>query len=111
LAALGRLRFEEAIGRYFALFLAVTYLVMSNLHYGISLRYTGIWDLPLRWLAFTQIVLMAAIVPPRYRTIFIPVAVAIVCAVDLSHYCFFFVQNGTYDPTATEILRQLNIVK
>jgi hypothetical protein len=31
--------------------------------------------------------------------------------VDLSHYCLFFVQNGTYDPTATEILRQLNIVK
>src|SRR5438552_5216294 len=111
LAALGRLSFQEAIGRYFALFLAVTYLLMSNLHYGISLRYTAMWDLPLRWLAFTQIVLMAASVPSRYRTIFIPVAVAVVCAVDLSHYCLFFVQNGTYDPSATEILRQLNIVK
>jgi 4-amino-4-deoxy-L-arabinose transferase-like glycosyltransferase len=111
LAALGRLSFQEAINRYFALFLAVTYLLMSNLHYGISLRYTAIWDLPLRCLAFTQIVLMAASVPSRYRTIFIPVAVAVVCAVDLSHYCLFFVQNGTYDPTATEILHQLNIVK
>src|SRR5205814_4992751 len=111
LAALGRLSFQEAIGRYFALFLAVTYLLMSNLHYGISLRYTAMWDLPLRWLAFTQIVLMAASVPSRYRTIVIPVAVAVVCAVDLSHYCLFFVQNGTYDPSATEILRQLNIVK
>ena len=111
LAALGRLSFQEAINRYFALFLAVTYLLMSNLHYGISLRYTAMWDLPLRWLAFTQIVLMAASVPSRYRTIFIPVAVAVVCAVDLSHYCLFFVQNGTYDPTATEILHQLNIVK
>ena len=111
LAALGRLSFQEAVNRYFALFLAVTYLLMSNLHYGISLRYTAMWDLPLRWLAFTQIVLMAASVPSRYRTIFIPVAVAVVCAVDLSHYCLFFVQNGTYDPSATEILRQLNIVK
>jgi 4-amino-4-deoxy-L-arabinose transferase-like glycosyltransferase len=111
LAALGRLSFQEAISRYFVLFLAVTYLLMSNLRYGISLRYTAIWDLPLRYLAFTQIVLMAVSIPTRYRTIFIPVAVAVVCAVDLSHYYFFFVQNGTYDPTATEILRQLNIVK
>jgi len=111
LAALGRLNFQEAISRYLALFLAVTYLLMSNLRYGISLRYTAIWDLPLRYLAFTQVVLMAVSVPPRYRTIFIPVAIAIVCTVDLSHYYFFFVQNGTYDPTATEILRQLNIVK
>jgi 4-amino-4-deoxy-L-arabinose transferase-like glycosyltransferase len=110
LAALGRLSFQ-AINRYFALFLAVTYLLMSNLHYGISLRYTAMWDLPLRCLAFTQIVLMAASVPPRYRAIFVPVAVAVVCAVDLSQYCLFFVQNGTYDPTATEILHQLNIVK
>jgi 4-amino-4-deoxy-L-arabinose transferase-like glycosyltransferase len=111
LAALGRLSFEEAISRYFALFLTVTYLLMSNLHYGISLRYTAMWDLPLRWLAFTQIAFLAARVFPRYRTIFISVAVAAVCAVDLSHYCLFFVQNGTYDPTATEILHQLNIVK
>ena len=111
LAALGRLSFREAISRYFALFFTVTYLLMSNLHYGISLRYTAMWDLPLRWLAFTEIAFIAVRVVPRYRTIFIPAVVAIVCAVDLSHYCLFFVQNGTYDPTATEILRQLNIVK
>jgi 4-amino-4-deoxy-L-arabinose transferase-like glycosyltransferase len=111
LAALGRLSFQEAISRYFALFLTVTYLLMANLRYGISLRYTAMWDLPLRWLAFTQIALLAARVPPRYRTIFIPAAVAIVCAVDLRHYCLFFVQNGTYDPTAKEMLHQLNIVK
>ena len=84
---------------------------MSNLRYGISLRYTAMWDLPLRWLAFTQIVLIAVRLPQHYRTIFVSAAVAVVCAVDLSHYCLFFVQNGTYDPTATEILHQLNIVK
>jgi hypothetical protein len=111
LAALGQLRFQEAISRYFALFLVVTYVLMSNLHYGISLRYTAMWDLPLRWLAFTQIALIATRVPARYRTIFLPTAVAVVCAVDLSHYWLFFVQNGTYDPTATEMLHQLNIVK
>ena len=111
LAALGRLSFQDPIARYFALFLAVTYLLMSNLHYGISLRYTAMWDLPLRCLAFSQIVVMAARVPPRFRTVVISTAVAVVCAVDLSHYCLFFVQNGTYDPTAKEILQQLNIVK
>ena len=111
LVALGRLSFEEAISRYFALFLTVTYLLMANLRYGMSLRYTLMWDLPLRWLAFTQITFLAVRVFPRYRNIFIPVAVAAVCAVDLSHYFLFFVQNGTYDPTAAEMLRQLNIVK
>jgi 4-amino-4-deoxy-L-arabinose transferase-like glycosyltransferase len=110
LAALGRLSFEEAISRYFALFLTVTYLLMSNLHYGISLRYTAMWDLPLRWLAFTQIAIIAVRLPQRYRTILVSAAVAVVCAMDLSHYSLFFVQNGTYDPTATEILHQLNIV-
>lgn len=111
LGALARWHFPELVSRFLAVFLIASYALMANLRYGMSLRYTAMWDLPIRWLAFTQILAIALALPARYRSLFASLAVALVCAIDLHQYFFFFAQNGTYDPTSESILRQLNIVK
>src|SRR5437762_1665236 len=40
--------------------IAASYLVMCNVTYGMNLRYANMWDLPLRFLAFSQIVAMTS---------------------------------------------------
>ena len=38
---------------YFTIFIAASYLVMCNVKYGMNLRYANMWDMPLRFLAFS----------------------------------------------------------
>jgi hypothetical protein len=42
------------------LFLAITYVAMCNVRYGMNLRYTTIWEFPLRALAVVQLSVLAA---------------------------------------------------
>jgi 4-amino-4-deoxy-L-arabinose transferase-like glycosyltransferase len=111
LAALFRIRMQDAITRYFAIFLAATYIIMTSLRYGMSLRYAVIWDLPMRWLAFVQVGYWASLLPARLGRIFVPAMIALLCAIDLNQYVVHFVQNGTYDPIPETLLRHLNIIK
>jgi 4-amino-4-deoxy-L-arabinose transferase-like glycosyltransferase len=111
LAALFRIRTQDAITRYFAVFLAATYIMMTSLRYGMSLRYAVIWDLPIRWLALVQIGYWASLLPTRFRRVFVPGMIALLCAIDLNQYVLHFVQNGTYDPIPGTLLRHLNILK
>src|SRR5437588_6329544 len=45
---------------FMSIFIGASYLVMCNLKYGMNLRYANMWDLPLRFLAFSQIVALAS---------------------------------------------------
>src|SRR5204863_1665458 len=45
---------------FMSIFIAARYLVMCNVKYGMNLRYANMWDLPLRFLAFSQIVALAS---------------------------------------------------
>ncbi len=44
---------------YLSAFIGFSYLIMCNVRYGMNLRYTSIWDFPLRALAVAQIGLLA----------------------------------------------------
>ena len=46
----------EETGIFLFVFIAASYLVMCNIKYGMNLRYANMWDMPLRFLAFSQIV-------------------------------------------------------
>src|SRR5207302_277176 len=96
---------------YFAAFILFSYLVMANIKYGLNLRYASIWDLPLRWLAFNQLNTLALLLPRRFKSYFLTVTVAVLCAVDIQHYFLFFAQSGMYDPVPDPMLRILNILK
>lgn len=110
-AAFFQVRLDEKRNSYFALFILLSYLVMTNVKYGLNLRYATIWDMPLRWLAFSQLTALSTLLPRRYVAIFLGVSVAILCVTDLQHYYLFFSQNGLYDPVPEPMLRFLNILK
>jgi 4-amino-4-deoxy-L-arabinose transferase-like glycosyltransferase len=91
-------------------FIAASYLVMCNIKYGMNLRYANMWDMPLRVLAYGQIV--AFCVPlQRYRTLIICAAVGVVCAVEMRQYLVLFVQYPLYELVTEGLLRALNILK
>src|SRR5205085_2743655 len=45
---------------FMSIFIGASYLVMCNVKYGMNLRYANMWDLPLRFLAFSQILWFAS---------------------------------------------------
>ena len=91
-------------------FIAASYLVMCNIKYGMNLRYANMWDMPLRLLAFGQIVVFCARLQ-RYRTLLLCGAVGLVCAVELRQYLILFVQFPLYELVPEGLLRALHILK
>ena len=59
------------------LFIAASYLVMCNIKYGMNLRYANMWDLPLRVLAFSQLLVLIGFVAQRWRSIALFAAVGL----------------------------------
>ena len=84
-------------------FVAVSYVAMCNVRYGMNLRYTTIWDFPLRALA----VLQAAALVARFRNsrLLLAVLVAGLCAIDLAQYRHFFVTYRLYELPTEDLLR------
>jgi 4-amino-4-deoxy-L-arabinose transferase-like glycosyltransferase len=91
-------------------FIAASYLVMCNIKYGMNLRYTIMWDMPLRVLAFSQIAVLCASLN-RYRTLILSAAVGLICAVELRQYIILFVQYPLYELVPQLLLRALHIIK
>lgn len=91
-------------------FVVATYAVMCNVRYGMNLRYTNMWDLPLRYLAVSCLCDLTRAVPRR-RSLLLIAAVAILCAADLRQYYIFFVQHNLYELVTTGLLRALQILK
>ncbi|HZJ16326.1 MAG TPA: glycosyltransferase family 39 protein [Chthoniobacteraceae bacterium] len=90
-------------------FVVVTYIVMCNVRYGMNLRYTTIWDFPLRSLAAVQIAALVARLP--HRQMFFAVAIAILCALDLAQYRQFFVSHRLYELPTEDLLRAESMLK
>ncbi len=108
--ALFRLELADKETLYFASFIAATYLVMCNVRYGMNLRYTNMWDMPLRYLAVVSIVNLAAPLRRR-RELTIAVLVVALCAIDLRQYYIFFVQHDLYELVTPGLLRAVQILK
>jgi hypothetical protein len=108
--AIFRLNMENKQALYLVSFMATTYLVMCNVRYGMNLRYTNMWDMPLRYLALGC---LADLTRPfvRRREIILSVAVALLCAIDLRQYYIFFVQHDLYELVTGGLLRALQILK
>jgi 4-amino-4-deoxy-L-arabinose transferase-like glycosyltransferase len=108
-AAIFRLKFANKEALYLLTFIVATYLLMCNIRYGMNLRYTNMWDIPLRYLALGCVVDVARF--SRRREILIVVAVTVLCAIDLRQYYIFFVQHDLYELVSGGLLRALNILK
>ena len=113
LLALGSVACLERTKRpelFMSVFIAASYLVMCNLKYGMNLRYANMWDMPLRFLAFSFLVSLITRVR-RYHNILLGVAVAAICAVELHQYIILAVQFPLYELVSEGLLRALRILK
>jgi 4-amino-4-deoxy-L-arabinose transferase-like glycosyltransferase len=91
-------------------FIGFSFLIMANLKYGMNLRYTNMWDMPLRYLAWQQLLTLSAF-GGRRRTLFLVLAVIAVCALELRQYETIFVQFRLYEPVPEGVLRALKLLK
>ena len=96
---------------FWSVFLGVSFVMMSSVPYGMSLRFAAYWDVPLRWLAASQVLQLAA----RFRrinSVFTATAVVLILAViDLFQYWRYFVHAGIYDPVSFQLLHAARLIK
>ena len=95
---------------YLTLFIAGSYLVMCNLKYGMNLRYTNMWDMPLCALAFGA---LAAICSHfgRRKDLALAIGIVAVCAFEIHQYWVLMVQYPMYELVSEGLLRALLILK
>ena len=96
---------------FWALFLGFSFVAMSCIRYGISLRFAAYWDEPMRWLAASQLLVFQRRFSPRVGVVVAVVAVVLLATVDLIQYWQFFVKAGIYDPVSSHLLHVLKLVK
>src|SRR6266513_3084554 len=95
---------ESRFDFFWALLLGFSFLAMSTPSYGMSLRYAAYWDLPLRWLAASQLLQLPGKFP-RIKPMFaLAGLILILAAVDLFQYWRYFVYAGIYDPVTFKLI-------
>src|SRR2546421_11630884 len=92
---------------FMSIFIAASYLVMCNVKYGMNLRYTNMWDMPLRFLAFSQIVALVSL-SKQYRGAIIAVAVALLAAIEFHQYIVLAVRYPLYELITHDLLQALS---
>lgn len=99
---------KEAL--FLLVFVSATYLIMCNVRYGMNLRYTNMWDMPLRYLAVLCLCDLSQWFR-RYQATAIVLAVILLAAFDLRQYHIFFVKYGLYELVTGGLLRAVQILK
>ena len=107
--AIFRLKSGNKPALFLIMFVTATYLLMCNVRYGMNLRYTNMWDMPLRYLAVLCLCDVTRTL--RRQNTVIVLAVVFLSAVDLRQYHIFFVKLGLYELVTAGLLRALQILK
>ncbi|HWY50550.1 MAG TPA: glycosyltransferase family 39 protein [Chthoniobacterales bacterium] len=95
---------------FMSVFIAASYLVMCNVKYGMNLRYANMWDMPLRFLAFSQIVALTSWMK-SYRSAVIGAAVVFLAAIEFHQYIVLAVRYPLYELVTYDLLLALKILK
>src|SRR5437868_6772638 len=93
-----------------SIFIAASYLVMCNVKYGMNLRYANMWDLPLRVLAFSQIVWLTSFAK-RFQTPIVVTAMVFLAAIEFHQYIVLAVRYPLYELINHDLLQALSILK
>lgn len=93
-----------------SIFIAASYLVMCNVKYGMNLRYANMWDLPLRVLAFSQIVWLASLTK-RFQSAIMVTAIVLLTAIEFHQYIVLAVRYPLYELINHDLLQALSILK
>lgn len=95
---------------YLTLFIAASYLIMCNLKYAMNMRYTNMWDMPLRLLAVTQLGTLSSHFGRRSH-LALTLTIIAICMIELRQYSIFFVQTPLYELVSEGLLRAVKILK
>ena len=95
---------------YLAAFMACSYVLMCNVKYGMNLRYTTIWDMPLRLLAYTQLAQLTRRFGPR-QPLALALLVAALCSYELRQYLILFHDAALYELVPGGLLFALKFLK
>ncbi len=106
-----QLRMSDRVDVFMTAFLGFSFLVMANVTYGMSLRYAAYWDIPLCWLALSQVTTMSRRLPQARRLLVIAGLVLALAAVGLVQYDRFFIEGAIYDPTTSAMARATGLQK
>jgi len=108
------LRRDDSPSWYLVLFVVFSYIIMTNVKNGMNLRYTNMWDMPLRFLAATQLFAVSERLSRTFHRSpqFVAILLfAALCTLELRQYSIFFVKNDLYELVTMELMRPINIVK
>ena len=95
---------------FMSIFIAASYLLMCNVKYGMNLRYANMWDMPLRFLAVSQIVALASLAK-KYQAGIIVAAVVLLAAIEFHQYIVLAVRYPLYELITHDLLEALQILK
>jgi 4-amino-4-deoxy-L-arabinose transferase-like glycosyltransferase len=95
---------------FMAIFIAAGYVVMCNVKYGMNLRYANMWDLPLRFLALSQIVWLASRAK-QFRSAIVVTAVALLALIEFHQYIVLAIRYPLYELITHDLLEALKILK
>ena len=109
IAAAFNLRREDKPALYLLLLIVFSYAVMANVRNGMNLRYATMWDMPLRYLAATQLFQLSARVK-RAPRLAAAVLVLMVGLLELRQYHTFFVAHHITELVTSYLMRALDIV-
>ncbi len=110
LGALFNLTPDKKLEWFCVVFIAASYLIMCNIKYGMNLRYANMWDLALRFLAFSQLVRISSFIP-RWRWILLTAMTGFVCAVEFHQYIVLAVNYPLYELVTPGLMHALKILK
>lgn len=92
-----------------AVFVVTSYALMCNIPLGMNARYTNMWDMPLRLLAFSQLAAISLRMGVRGPVV-LALAVAGVCIQELRQYHIFFVEHPLYELVTDGLLQAVRII-
>ncbi len=96
---------------FMTIFLALSFLSMAGVTYGLSLRYAAYWDVPLCLLACSQILALSEKFP-RLNPNILAVALILIMGISgLDQYNRYFIQGKIYDPVTAELVHAAEMVK
>ncbi|PYK84148.1 MAG: hypothetical protein DME40_19870 [Verrucomicrobia bacterium] len=110
IGAVFTIRREQKVEWFFALFIAISYLIMCNIKYGMNLRYANMWDLPLRVLAFSQVLSLSRLFPRAQNWLIIG-ATSVLCLIEFHQYIVLAVNFPLYELATQYLMYALKILK
>ena len=111
IGGLFQLRRANRAGWFMASFALLALIGLSCVQYGISLRYAAFCDIPLAWLACSQVIVLSKHFPSVRPTIVAASLFLILGAIGLNQYVRIFVRGGLYDPITSQLVMKLDMYK